>query len=336
LHAIKITSTIRSSIVDALAAQYKFSAEEALAAKPSNENKCCQVSDITAYYTTSTRSQNDASNAIRERILTVISDPPPAYLTHPEHGNAWSNLHREWTVALKKVAEETNIPAYTRNQVTVRGGRGFNYDADVEYYNDTVSVANRKIEFKYGCPTIDKLPQFLSLSAKVELFPETYDKFWYENYLPLYIACDQAITEPIPAREDYLKHVTSTNYSVMPFIEQVKQREMEFQKEKNDVVNQSITAYLTKYGPEINLKAFAEKVKATQSDKTYLLWCNEKFSLDKLTDAELSGEGMTFHSIKNGNVLELKTGNTVYGLLLRWRNHKGILNPAWQISMKRL
>lgn len=45
---------------------------------------------------------------------------------------------------------------------------------------------------------------------------------------------------------------------------------------------------------------------------------------------------MIFHCIKNGNILELKTSNNIYRLLLRWRNHKGILNPAWQISMKRL
>jgi hypothetical protein len=300
------------------------------------ENKCCQVTDITTFHKKSTRSKNDATNAIRERVLTVISDPPPDFLAHPEHGKAWSNLHREWTAALKKVAEETNIPAYTRNQVTVRGGRKYNYDADVTYYNDTVTVANRKIEFKNGCSDIVKLPQFLSLPAKAELFPESYDKFWYNHYLPLYVACDPEITVPIPSAEDYIKHVTTTNYSVTPFIEQVKLREKHFNKEKNTVVNNSITAYLKQYGPVIDLMAFAEKVRATQTDKSYLLWHNEKFSLDKLTDAELSGEGMTFHSIKNGNVLELKTGNTIYGLLLRWRNHKGILMPAWQISMKRL
>ena len=44
---------------------------------------------------------------------------------------------------------------------------------------------------------------------------------------------------------------------------------------------------------------------------------------------------MTFHGIRNGNVIEVQSGPTLYRLLLRWRNHKGILNPAWQISMKR-
>ena len=35
-----------------------------------------------------------------------------------------------------------------------------------------------------------------------------------------------------------------------------------------------------------------------------------------------------------GNVIEVKSGLSIYNLLLRWRNHKGILNPAWQISKR--
>jgi hypothetical protein len=97
----------------------------------------------------------------------------------------------------------------------------------------------------------------------------------------------------------------------------------------------SITDYLTQYGNTINIEYFTEKVRTTQSDKIYILWHNGKFYIDKIHDNEMSG--IYFHSIKNGNVIELKSSsNTTYSLLLRWRNHKGILNPAWQISMKRI
>jgi hypothetical protein len=165
---------------------------------------------------------------------------------------------------------------------------------------------------------IGDLPQFLSLQAKIGLFTETYDKFWYENYLDKYIACDSSITEAKPSLQHYLKNVTSTKYTITPFFAQLKTRELFFQKEKNEVVNASITDYLTKYGKELDIKSFSEKVKATQSEKIYLLWCNGKFSSDKLSEAEMSD--ITYHSIKNGNVLEVKSGNTIYGLLLRWRN----------------
>jgi hypothetical protein len=99
------------------------------------------------------------------------------------------------------------------------------------------------------------------------------------------------------------------------------------------VVNASITDYLTTYGKTIDIKSFSEKVKATQTDKIYVLWDNGKFCLDMLSESDMSN--MVYHSIRNGNILEIKSGKAIYGLLLRWRNHKGILNPAWQISMKR-
>lgn len=291
------------------------------------------VSDITTFFSTSTRNENDATNKVRENILELICNPPREYLENAEFGNLWNILYQAFNDALKKIAEETNVPTYTSTKIKVKGGRKFNYDAEVMYFDGINLVAIRKIEFKNGGTKISDLPQFLSLQAKTDIFTETYDKFWYENYLDKYIACDSSITEAKPSLQQYIKNVTSTKYTITPFFAQLKSRELFFQKEKNEVVNASITDYLTKYGKELNIKSFSEKLKATQTEKIYLLWCNGKFYFDKLSEAEMSD--MTYHSIKNGNVLKVKSGNSIYGLLLRWRNHKGILNPAWQISMKR-
>jgi hypothetical protein len=292
------------------------------------------VSDITTFFTTSTRAENDATNKVREKVLKLICNPPKEYLENAEFGNSWRIVYEAWNDALKKIAEETNVLIYTSTQIKVRGGRKFNYDADVMYYNGTILVANRKIEFKNARTNISGLPQFLSLPVGNRLFTETYDKFYYENYLDKYIACDDEITETKPSLQLYLKNVTSTKYDVAPFFAQIKKRELFFQKEKNAIVNASITDYLTRYGKEVDIKSLSEKVKVSQTNKIFLLWSNGKFCSDKISEEEMSD--MKYHSIKNGNVLEVKSGNTIYGLLLRWRNHKGILNPAWQISMKRI
>ena len=295
------------------------------------------VSDIKTFFSTSTRGENDATNKIRERVLKVICNPPKGYLEDLEHGESWRTLYREWNNGLKEVADKTNVPSYTSTKIIVRGGRGYNYDADIEYYNDITLVANRKIEFKNGGSNIAEQPQFLSLQAKFPLFAKTYDVFWYENYLDKYLKCDTEITEPKPSLESYLKNVIKTKYNITPFFAQIKAREAFFQKEKNAIVNTSITQYLTEYGNTININAFSEKVKATQTEKIYLLWSNGKFSTDMMSEEEMTN--ITLHStqpIKNCNVVQLVSKNTIYGLLLRWRNHKGILNPAWQISMKRL
>jgi hypothetical protein len=288
---------------------------------------------IATFFQPSTRAENDAANKLREKILEKMCDPPKEYLDHPEFGASWRIVHEQWNDALARVAANTLVPAYTSTSIEMKGGRKFNYDAIVTYYNEGVPVANQNIEFKYGGTNIGALPQFLSLQAKMKLFDKTYDEFWYERYLDQYLACDLGLTEAKPSLETYLKRVTSTVYSITPFFAKLKERELLFQDEKNEVVDRSITDYLTIYGTTMNVSSFEEKVQATQRGKIYLLWSDGAFHIDSMSETETSN--LTFHSIRNGNVLELKAGNALYGLLLRWRNHKGILNPAWQISMKR-
>ena len=305
----------------------------------SNKRKAPDImnaSDILTFFTKSIRNKNDATNKIRENILKIIGNPPKDYLTHSEYGPNWCLVQKEWNEAIGKIAEDTNVPAYTSVETRVKGGRRSNYDADIEYHNDSTLVAKRKIEFKNGGTSIDGLPQFLSQPVKGKfglLFPVTYDKFFYENYLDRYLACDAGLTESKPTDVQYLKQV-SKDKNDNPFFVQLKERRHVLKEGKNLIVNNSITDYLTQYGSSINLEMFTEKIKTTQTDKIFLLWSQGKFYTDKLHPDEMSN--MTFHGIKNGNVLEIKAGQTIYGLLLRWKNSKGILYPAWQISMKRI
>lgn len=291
------------------------------------------ASDIKTFFITSTRNKNDLINKIRENILNVISNPPTEFIDNVEFGTYWNIVQKAWNDALTKIAIDTNIPSYTSTESKRKGGRRFHYDMDIRYYNEKMCIAHRKIEFKNGGITINDIPQFLSLQTKFGLFNKTYEEFWYENYIDRYVACDNLITEAKPPLHSYLKIVSSTNYNIHPFFAQLKNREEFCKTEKNEIVNESITDYLTRYGTTIDIESFTEKVKQTQRDKIYLLWYNGTFHLDKFADEEM--KNITFNSIKNGNILELKTGTTTYSLLLRWRNHKGILNPAWQISMKR-
>jgi hypothetical protein len=229
---------------------------------------------------------------------------------------------------------DTGIPEYTSTKVELKGGRKFNYDADVAFCSEAGVIATRKIEFKNGGTNINELPQFLSLSAKSPIFSDKYSEFWYDHFLDAYLALDPEITAPKPSREEYLHHITKTNYDCNPFFAQMKARELTLQKEKNKVVNQSIAEYLMQNASTIQLDLFSEKVKETQSNKSYVLWSKGKFYLDSIAPQEMAN--LQFQSVKNGNVVLVKSeSNTIYSLLLRWRNHKGILNPAWQISMKR-
>ena len=296
------------------------------------------VSDISTFFNLSTRENNDKINTIRENVLDIVLNPPQEYLSHEEYGKFWDTVKKAFDDALKTLAEKTDISEYTSIKIKPKGGRNSHYDKEIIYYQENKIIGTRKVEFKNGGRRISHLPQFLSLQVKFGLIEETYDKFYYENYIDKYMNCDPLLTTTLnkkPSLQDYLKSVTKTDLKKASlFFSELQNRELFFQKEKKSVVNLSITDYLTKFGASIDIKPFYEKVKETQGGKHFLMWSDEKFYLDTFSDEEISQE-MTFDSIKNGNSLEIKSGKVIYSLLLRWRNHKGILNPAWQISMKR-
>jgi hypothetical protein len=288
--------------------------------------------DILSFFQASTRDGNDEANKRRERVLKHISNLPVEFTEDAVHGASWIKVKKEWEIALEKVAQITDIPSYTKVVTTSKGGRTFNYDILARYDQNDSMVGVRKIEFKYGGDSIGQLPQFLSLQAKFPLFELTYDSFYYSNYLAKYLECDEGITEPIPSLVVYLTSVVKVK-SAGPFFTQLKDREEVNKEAKAAVVNTSITDYLTQYAGTIKLGLFEEKLKESQLEKVYLLWSNGVFHLDKFRQEEMIS--LSYTGIKNGNVIICKAGNTRYELLLRWRNHKGILNPAWQISVKR-
>jgi hypothetical protein len=61
------------------------------------------------------------------------------------------------------------------------------------------------------------------------------------------------------------------------------------------------------------------------------MWKSGKFSNDRIS----IGTQLEYKGIKNNNTIVVEDVERLqeYHLLLRWKNHKGVLNPAWQISL---
>jgi len=310
--------------------------EEAKAVKEAAKKAALipKLEDIDHFFSSSDIGDNDRINKIREKVLAHALAPLQSYLDDPVHGARWHSVHEKLKDYLK--THSNGVP-YDSVTLKLKAGRKFNYDADVLYYNGTEPALSKKLEFKFGTSNINGLPQILSLQAKVNLFPVTYDQFFYDNYLPAFISADPGLTEALPSRAEYLKQVTKTSYDCHPFFKQAYDRDAvkdEVKAAKDKVVNDSIRAYLEAHGASIDIAALQQKIRDSQTDKDYCLWHNEAFHHDQIANPEMSG--LTFGSIENGNLILVRTASaTVYKLLLRWRNHKGILNPAWQISMKR-
>jgi len=299
---------------------------------------------ISTFFVSSTRSANDATNKIREKVLENIIAPPIEYLQDTDYGHLWQHVHNEWNAIISKLIDRDST--YLCLELKILAGRGNNHDANLicRHKSSTVDRIDQidkiiKIEFKYGAKSICSIPQFLSLQTNqptLKMFNEPYDIFYYNHYIDLYIACDPGgITEPKPMLDIYLKCVRNTDYTIHPFFSQLKEREPIAKLNKNKVVNDSIRDYLGRYAHSIDTTQLMQKIVQTQQDKIYLLWSNQKFHLDEIHINSI--RHIEFSSISDkGNAIILRSGLGIgLHMLLRWRNHKGILNPAWQISLKR-
>jgi len=292
-----------------------------------------QVSEIKKFLEKCSRDENDATNKIRERILKNIQAIPEDFLNDSTYGESWKLLLSKWNEAIIEVSKIANIPEHTRYVVRMKGGRRTNYDADIDYFNGNTKLQTVKLEFKYGCESLNGLPQFLSLQVKFGLFPVTYDRFFYDNYLDKYIAVDSGITLQKPSWEVYKKQVTNVKASISPFFAMLKERESIEKEKKFCIVNESIREYLKQHAASIDTASLIKKFIDSQKGKVFALWSDGKFHIDKISETEMSD--LVFKGVFNDNRIDLVKEKTTYGLLLRWRNHKGIQNPAWQISMKR-
>lgn len=250
-----------------------------------------------------------------------------------QYGYKWKELKVSWNTVLDKIAKTKMVHKATSVICKHKGGRRCNYDFEIEFFRYNKFIDRVQIEFKNGSTSLSNVPQFLSLQVKSNPFfgMMTYDRFYYEHFLDQYIECDKGITCAKPVFTQYQKEVSSI-YSTSCFFKQLKHREKVNKEIKDEIVKRSITEYLEKYGKEIDLKKLAEKITKTQTGKIYVFWKQGQFYIDSLVftnDNDLKLEG-----IFNGNILRIRNHNVYYNLLLRWRNHKGILNPAWQISLK--
>jgi len=295
------------------------------------------VSDIGIWSTGNTRSDNDAANKIRERVFEMLANGlmPETFTTDAVYGASWLALAEEVKNAIQMLVSEPVV--YTHYRVKLLAGRGHNHDFDIVFMNGDTVVAKRELEFKFGAKSVDKLPQFLSMTAKSDLFNVPYPVYYYHNFMDAYLATDAGLAAvPKPTLTEYLENVYTTNYDVTPFIALLKSREEIAKPAKKKVVNASIKAYLEAHSREIKLDQFKEKLVA-QNGKVYMLYepRTKKFHMEKIEHGK-NEFNLNDTFVRKGNVLEIPAGDMQYGLLLRWRNHKGILMPAWQISLKML
>ena len=278
------------------------------------------------------RDTNDARNKRREKILVDgFNGKTTEFFNDPVYGAAWSTLATDFRAALVERA-----PSGTTDiSVKPKGGRGHNYDFQVIYNGPVLSEL--RVEFKFGGTSVDTLPEFFNPAADKPFHAEMYARFFYKNYLPRIIAL-YSLTVSI-SEEAYMKEIHK-NSSRAPFFTALKTAEDAdaggpLYKEKAAIVAESITAFLESQKSTTNLAMLTTEFQRSQQNKYFLIYNEGKFYHDSIKTSELVAASVA--GIRNGNLLVIQSAEpgTKHEMLLRWKNHLGVLLPAWQIRMCR-
>lgn len=273
------------------------------------------------------RGSNDDNNKRREAVLAILYNPPQDYL----HASMdWAIMQSKWAAFLRTLCAN-----FDDVKIVPKAGRGHNYDFVIQFLKEGGVIQSVNAEFKHNARAINNLPEYFSPASNKPYVAVSYAEYFYDNYIERLYAISGASPDIRISKEDYLRLIHQDVYSKHPFFVYLYENEGAFFEAKRQLVRESITNFLNAYGSQLDVAALTADVKMRQSGKLFILWdCND-FYADKIRDDELEIEGVD--SIKNGNVLVVRSkSGTRHNMLLRWKNHLGVLFPAWQISLTRL
>jgi hypothetical protein len=288
------------------------------------------------------REENDKRNKQREFVLAeLFAKRCDAFCADPAYGLAWTHLKTEFTAALQHMAILEGLAGATCVKVEQKGGRSFNYDFTVTYRLSDGELQEVHVEFKYGGTSVDSLPEFFNPAADKPFHAELYASSYYKTTLPQ-VAALYGISVPLPSEADYVKHIHK-NKASLPFLialdaaERADDDRSATSKytQKRALVAASIENYLETSLDSTNFAEIQAELKRSQTKKRYLIYSNKSFHHDALKAGELELEQTAYIKNKNTLVIQTKEPGTSISMLLRWKNHLGVLFPAWQISMTR-
>ena len=331
--------------------------------------------DIDVFYTTSSKALNDKTNKLRETIIETIlhmNSKTNTHFSHEIYGQKWKNTQLSLHQFIKTNfgADEEIGRGITLQKMA---GRMFNYDfllktpyrndikLEFKYNVDTISklpqilslpVSNSAIHLFKNIPS-PTYPEYYFNTFLDEMSIKCYSSytdFYYDNFLDEYLhifnsgdgggssgsggdGCDFDGLEK-PQKDVYLKHVQKVNYNCLSFFELLKENEEINKIEKFEIVKKSIAEYLHKYGETIDIPVFEKKIMESQSGKAFMLYKKEQFIVETFDSLHLMD--FVYKGIKNNNTIVVGNAFLNFNILLRWRNHMGILNPAFQIGVSKV
>jgi len=309
------------------------------------------IQDIVLFYTQTDsasggvdgRIVNGQNNIQREHIIEFVSRLPAEYRCDPR----WASFHQCFQETVRQLSPFREFTL----SVHPKGGRKFNYDFDFVFESNPGPnpVPNQTyvshIEFKVSSaktPTIVSLPQiyqrpcFSTPITREDVIG--YSAFYHAHYLEdVWNLFPSLAQTPIPDLATYCAK-TKSNTPGIPAINSLKQcaklADHSVQTRLNHLVNESISHYIETIQSHIDIDTVSSILQNTQTNKTYLMWSttSHAFYVDRLPPEELVIRRLERYT---KNTLVFCADQVEYHFLLRWKNGKGICNPAWQISVRK-
>lgn len=272
------------------------------------------------------RTANDAKNKVREQtVLSIINND--SSVADP----AFDPLKAEVRAWILQRLSELALPPDTPIRAVAKGGRRYNWDFDLHLGDKTL-----KVEWKYGAASVDALPEFFNPAANYDFHQgESFARFFFNGYLQQVCA---VYGVPVTMTEaEYVAKVHGTQKAglFLALYNAEAAGTAEQKAQKKVVVDQCIRAWLEATKDLVNTAAITAAFQASQAGKHFMLCRGGKLYYDAIKPEELVVSGAAEVRLGKYLVLHSTRPGTTHEMLLRWKNHAGILYPAWQISMKR-
>lgn len=292
------------------------------------------------------RKNNDANNKKREAVILQAQEMNSSHEFFED--KRWTDLKKKLDKCLSTILLHNGITNYDNYVLRQTAGRKNNFDYFLDASLDTKTIFQNKVEFKHDKNgSIEKLPQVLSLLTGTTNYIGSirYDEYFHDNYLDKIIEVyennsELKLSKLRPNKTVYLTEVQK-NTSNMKFFILMKDKIKNCktcEKLISSVVAESIENYiLSRCMDNIDVTKVIEKLQITQDQKQFIIWDIEDFRSSMVAKEafDIQNQYETKKSTKDRVhtiVFTSKNNKYRWEFLLRWKNKKGILCPAWQIK----
>jgi hypothetical protein len=301
--------------------------------KPFTYNKeIISVKSINTF-NVSSRCNNDKNNKTREHIIGALinNKVPENYFVLGK----W--LTMKYNV-ISYINSLSNKP-YIKVDCLHKAGRGNNYDFLIKLYYIEDSYDDFKVELKFNVSSLEKAPQFVSPMKPSNYLSNSYEEFYYTNYLH---KLAKIANLKMPSKEEYLKQIHSNKPKCMKHYQELyyngcsksskftgKLEHINFYNYAKELSNISITQFIN--SSDLNSAMLTNYLLTSQANKIYMLYTNNSFIKQVIN----SDDYTLIDIIKQPNKFKYecisKSGKKI-NVLLRWKNGNGIAFPAFQIG----